>query len=57
MRAAASESPEGLDLDALGRWLPDHVDGAGAPVSASLLAGGRSNLTYAVTDGEHRWVG
>jgi len=52
----ASASPEGLDLDALGRWLPDHVDGAGAELSASLIAGGRSNLTYAVGDGAHQWV-
>src|SRR5262249_19823382 len=51
-----SESPEGLDLDALGRWLPDHVDGAGAELSAALIAGGRSNLTYVVTDGTHEWV-
>ena len=51
-----SESPEGLDLDALGRWLADHVDGARAELSAGLIAGGRSNLTYAVTDGTHEWV-
>ena len=26
------------------------------PLTAELIAGGRSNLTYGVTDGEHRWV-
>jgi hypothetical protein len=33
-----------------------NVDGAGPDLSASLIAGGRSNLTYRVTDGTHRWV-
>ena len=49
-------SPEGLDLDALRTWLPAHVPDAGPALSASLIAGGRSNLTYHVTDGEHDWV-
>ncbi|MFB9429362.1 phosphotransferase family protein [Streptoalloteichus tenebrarius] len=26
------------------------------PLSAELITGGRSNLTYRVSDGEHRWV-
>src|SRR5579862_8044619 len=42
----------GLDLDALTRWLdlsaPDLRSGA---LTASLITGGRSNLTYRVTDG------
>ena len=32
-----------------------HVPDAG-PLSASLLSGGRSNLTYTLTDGARRWV-
>lgn len=47
----------GLDLDRLAAHLDAAVPGLVAgPLSATLLAGGRSNLTYAVTDGEHRWV-
>jgi len=47
----------GVDLDALRPYFARHVEGAGdAPLSASLIAGGRSNLTYVVGDGEHEWV-
>lgn len=50
-------TPEGLDLGALQSWFTAHVAEAGdAPLSASLIAGGRSNLTYYVTDGAHEWV-
>ena len=42
----------GLDLEALSGWLareaPGLLDG---PLEASLITGGKSNLTYAVTDG------
>jgi aminoglycoside phosphotransferase (APT) family kinase protein len=42
--------PRGLDLDRLRTFL-----GSGE-LSATMFAGGRSNLTYAVTDGTDRWV-
>jgi aminoglycoside phosphotransferase (APT) family kinase protein len=42
--------PPGLDLDRLAAHL-----GVG-PLTAELIAGGRSNLTYRVTDGQSRWV-
>ena len=49
--------PPGLSVvaieDHLHRELPGLVQG---PLSATLLAGGRSNLTYLLTDGRHRWV-
>lgn len=49
-------SPAGLALDALSR----HLESAGVPVAAPLRAeivtGGRSNLTYRVTDGSSRWI-
>jgi aminoglycoside phosphotransferase (APT) family kinase protein len=35
--------------------LAAHVPDVG-PLRASLIAGGRSNLTYTLTDGTHRWV-
>ena len=44
-------SPPGLDLAALGAYL-----GADRPLTATMFAGGRSNLTYAVSDGTDRWV-
>ena len=50
-------TPDGLDLDALSSWLAAHVAEAGdGPLTASLIAGGRSNLTYFVTDDTHEWV-
>ena len=49
--------PEGVDLEALRGFFTDHVDGSDdRPLSAELIAGGRSNLTYAITDGEREWV-
>jgi len=39
----------GLDVAALSVWLADtHPDLATAPLTASVIAGGRSNLTYAI---------
>lgn len=49
-------SPDGLDLPALTGWIADRVGPVDGPLRATLIAGGRSNLTYRVTDGEHRWV-
>jgi aminoglycoside phosphotransferase (APT) family kinase protein len=52
-----AEAPEGVDLGSLRGYFADNVEDAdGAPLSAELIAGGRSNLTYAITDGEHEWV-
>jgi aminoglycoside phosphotransferase (APT) family kinase protein len=42
-----------LDIEALGAWLEAHV-GAVAPVHVERIAGGRSNLTYRVTDARGR---
>ncbi len=51
------ETPEGVDLERLAPWFAEHVPGAtGAPLTAELIAGGRSNLTYAVSDGSRTWV-
>ncbi|MEV6329331.1 phosphotransferase family protein [Streptomyces sp. NPDC051909] len=51
-----SASTPGLDPARLGSWLRAHVPGAGSDVSATLIAGGRSNLTYRVTDGTTTWI-
>ncbi|WP_375002289.1 phosphotransferase family protein [Aeromicrobium sp. CTD01-1L150] len=48
---------EGLDLHALAGWLaaerPGLLDG---PLEASLITGGKSNLTYAVSDGSREVI-
>jgi aminoglycoside phosphotransferase (APT) family kinase protein len=49
--------PQGLDLAALQRWLEaERPDLATGPLSASLITGGKSNLTYTVTDGATEFV-
>jgi aminoglycoside phosphotransferase (APT) family kinase protein len=50
------DGPRGLDLDALGGFLAAHVGGLAGPLTAEVIAGGRSNLTYSVSDGSRRWV-
>ena len=45
----------GLDLDTLSAWLPSVGIEAGA-LSGELIAGGKSNLTYVVTDGTTEWI-
>jgi len=34
------------------RWLQDNIDGLVGPFSFDMIAGGRSNITYRVTDGK-----
>ena len=45
---------QGLDLDAVSRWLQEHVDGAVGPFDATLIGGGRSNLTFALDGADGR---
>ncbi|WP_308259564.1 phosphotransferase family protein [Pseudonocardia sp. H11422] len=57
--APVATDPPGLDLTALARYLLRLPDAGAHPAGrlhARLLAGGRSNLTYLVTDDTHRWV-
>jgi aminoglycoside phosphotransferase (APT) family kinase protein len=50
-------SPPGLDLEALTSYLDREVPGMLAgPLRGRLISGGRSNLTYVVTDGHGEWV-
>ena len=41
---------QGIDEAKVGAWLDANVNGANGPYSYELIAGGRSNLTYRVTD-------
>ncbi|WP_367325881.1 phosphotransferase family protein [Streptomyces sp. HUAS ZL42] len=55
-RSSGSELP-GLDLGRLARWLDTELPGArSGELGGRVIAGGRSNLTYLVGDGVHRWV-
>ena len=57
MFPARHEDLAGLPLTRLAAHLAEHVPEIGAaPLRASLISGGRSNLTYLLTDGTSRWV-
>jgi aminoglycoside phosphotransferase (APT) family kinase protein len=45
---------EGIDVDRVGKWFTDNIGGTEPPFHFELIAGGRSNLTYRVTDGAGR---
>jgi aminoglycoside phosphotransferase (APT) family kinase protein len=46
----SSAAPAGVDAERVGRWLAAHVEGLTLPVEFDLVSGGRSNLTYRLTD-------
>jgi len=49
--------PEGIDADRVTAWFESHAPEVEPPLHFSLIAGGRSNLTYRVTDaGGRSWV-
>ena len=41
---------QGIDEARVGAWLDSNIEGAGGPYVYELIAGGRSNLTFLVTD-------
>jgi aminoglycoside phosphotransferase (APT) family kinase protein len=41
---------EGIDAENVTRWFAENVPGAAPPLEFELIAGGRSNLTFKVTD-------
>jgi aminoglycoside phosphotransferase (APT) family kinase protein len=45
-----TETPRGIDASRVTAWFHDHVAGVEPPLEFELVAGGRSNLTYIVTD-------
>jgi aminoglycoside phosphotransferase (APT) family kinase protein len=51
------EVPPGVDLERLRPWFAENVAGAtGGELHASLISGGRSNLTYSIGDEANEWV-
>ena len=52
-----TEAPRGIDAPNVTAWFEKHVSDVEPPLHFELVAGGRSNLTFLVTDrGEHRYV-
>ena len=48
---------EGVNADRVTAWLTERIEGIRPPLEFSLIAGGHSNLTYAVEDAAgSRWV-
>ncbi len=56
MPGDASRPVPGIAVEPVTDWLVTHVDGLTPPFSFQLIAGGRSNLTYSVTDASGRTV-
>jgi aminoglycoside phosphotransferase (APT) family kinase protein len=55
--AVAEGDVPGLDLDRFGEFFEKAQPGlVKGPLSAELIAGGKSNLTYEVTDGQTSWI-
>jgi len=47
-------APIGIDAEAVTTWFIDHIEGITPPLDFELIAGGRSNLTYRVSDAAGR---
>ncbi|MCW3841291.1 phosphotransferase family protein [Micromonospora yasonensis] len=53
---APGSAPRGLDLDRLGAYLAAHRPELAGPLSARLIVGGKSNLTYLLRAGDREVV-
>ncbi len=54
---SSAEAVEGIDVERVTAWFAGHVPGAVPPLGFTLIAGGRSNLTYKVSDSAgHQWA-
>ena len=52
-----TQAPRGIDARPVTEWFEAHVSGVEPPLDFTLVAGGRSNLTFLVTDrAGHRYV-
>jgi aminoglycoside phosphotransferase (APT) family kinase protein len=55
--AADTDAPRGVDVARVTEWFRAHAADVEPPLRFDLVAGGRSNLTYRVTDAaDHAWV-
>ncbi len=48
--ASGHDTVEGIDADRVESWFSESIPGVEPPLTFELIAGGRSNLTYRVTD-------
>jgi aminoglycoside phosphotransferase (APT) family kinase protein len=54
---ADGRGPDGIDREGVEAWFEAHVPGVRLPLSFAKISGGRSNLTYSVTDAAGgRWA-
>jgi aminoglycoside phosphotransferase (APT) family kinase protein len=54
---ATAAAPDGIDAAGVEAWFTANVDGVELPLAYEKIAGGRSNLTYSVSDAAgHRWA-
>jgi aminoglycoside phosphotransferase (APT) family kinase protein len=57
MAEARVQAPEGIDQAPVEAWFAQHVPDAEPPLRFDRVSGGRSNLTYRVSDtAGHRWA-
>jgi len=57
MADEATDRDEGIDRPRMDAWFADNVPGAEPPLAFERISGGRSNLTYGVSDGAgRRWA-
>ncbi|MGI8631667.1 MAG: phosphotransferase family protein [Solirubrobacterales bacterium] len=57
MEGSEQATPDGLDREAVEGWFTDNAPEATMPLTFERIAGGRSNLTYRVSDAEgRRWA-
>jgi aminoglycoside phosphotransferase (APT) family kinase protein len=55
--AGAGDAPDGIDRDGVEAWFSENVPGAKPPLAFARISGGRSNLTFGVTDSAgSRWA-
>jgi aminoglycoside phosphotransferase (APT) family kinase protein len=53
----SAQATDGIDAAAVEAWFEENVDGVTPPLDYERISGGRSNLTYAVTDAAgKRWA-
>lgn len=52
--AGEESGPKGINSERVTEWMVKNIDGVEGPLAFELIAGGRSNLTFSVTDANGR---